>query len=66
MVQTTLATKALLFVLPLLISFSAIAGGGDDHAHGPGEGDHGMQILGILIIVVLASAVIWFLSKKKK
>jgi len=53
-------------LVPLFLSFAAFAGGGDDHTHGPGEGDHGMQVLGVVVIVALAGGVIWFLSNRKK
>jgi hypothetical protein len=73
MVQTSLVNKiveasfnkAFNIVIALLFSVSTLADGGDDHTHAH-EGDHGMQVLGIVIILVLAGGVIWFLSNKNK
>ena len=66
MLQNSFVTKTILLLITLQTALSAFAGGGNDHSHGPGEGDHGMQVLGVVVIVVLAGGVIWFLSNRKK
>lgn len=64
MFQTSTATKVMAVLLPLFINLQVTASGGDDHTHGP-EGDYGMQILGVIIILAIACAGFYFLSKKK-
>lgn len=50
----------------LLYSMSAFAGEGTGHSHGPGDGSTAMQVLGVLVILGIAGAVFWFLSKRNK
>lgn len=50
----------------LFYSLSAFAGEGTGHSHGPGDGSTTMQVLGVLIILGIAGAGFWFLSKGKK
>ena len=66
MARTSLATKSIALLLPFAIHFATFAGGGGDHSHGPAEGGHGNQVVGLFVIAVVAGGVIWFLSNKKK
>lgn len=61
MAQTSLVNKALLLI-PLLHSFTAMAGEGTGHTH---ESNTNMQVLGVFIILIIAVAGFYFLSKKK-
>jgi hypothetical protein len=51
-------------ILYHLFNVSAIASPGTGHSHGA-EGDSGSQMVGIILIVGIAIAVFFFLSKKK-
>lgn len=62
MAQTSLVNKALLLI-PLFHSFTAMAGEGVGHTHG--EANANKQVLGVFIILIIAVAGFYFLSKKK-
>lgn len=62
MAQTSLVSKTLLLI-PLIYGLAALAGEGTGHTHD--ESNANMQALGVLIILIIAVAGFYFLSKKK-
>lgn len=50
------------FIQVFILSSLAMADGGGDHSHGP----EGSQVVGMVIIAVLAGVGLWIFSRKKK
>ncbi len=53
-------------LIGLFYSLNVLAGEGTGHSHGPSDGSGSMQVIGTLVIVLVAIAGFWFLSKKNK